>query len=205
MENVISNASSGVIPGGRSPGSGSTFGHSDGSPSLTSGSPGMTPSGLTRRGAFALGLGIVALAATPALAHPPTLLSPEGHTHTVEEIMAFRRELAAAVAAKDVAKLRALYADSFTHTHTSSKVDGKDARIVSLLAGEPTIELAPAQNLKVNILAGGWVAVAVGVTPITAMSDGKVYAVHWTATYTRAETGWQLAASQATRGREFVS
>jgi ketosteroid isomerase-like protein len=150
-------------------------------------------------------LGAAALATTPALAHPPTLLSPEGHQHTVEEIIAFRKELADAVALKDVAKLRMLYADAFTHTHTSSKVDGKDARIVSLLAGEPTIELIPAQNLKISILAGGWVAIATGITPITAMSDGKVYAVHWTATYTRAETGWQLAASHATRGRELVS
>ncbi|MGL4438473.1 MAG: nuclear transport factor 2 family protein [Bosea sp. (in: a-proteobacteria)] len=152
-----------------------------------------------------LTLGLAALATTPALAHPPTLLSPEGHKHTAEEIIAFRKDLADAVVLKDVVKLRTLYADSFTHTHTTSKVDGKDARIVALLAGEPTIEIIPAQNLAINILAGGWVAIATGITPITAMSDGKVYAVHWTATYTRTETGWQLAASHATRGRELIS
>lgn len=152
-----------------------------------------------------LALGATVLAATGAIAHPPSLLSPEGHTHTIEEIMAFRAELAAAVAAKDVVKLRTLYADSFTHTHTSSKVDGKDARIVALLAGEPTIEIETPQNLKIDILAGGWVAIATGITPIRAMSDGKIYLVHWTATYARAEAGWQLAASHATRGRELVS
>jgi ketosteroid isomerase-like protein len=149
--------------------------------------------------------GLCALAATPTLAHPPSLLSPEGHQHTVEEIIAFRKELADAVAMKDVVKLRQLYADSFTHTHTTSKVDGKDARIVALLAGEPTIELAPADPLKISILAGGWVAIATAVSPITSMADGKVYAVHWTATYVRTEGGWQLAASHATRGKQMVS
>ena len=160
---------------------------------------------MNRRHMLTLGLAALAAAAAPALAHPPSLLSPEGHKHTAEEIIAFRKELADAVAMKDVVKLRALYADSFTHTHTSSKVDGKDARIVALLAGEPTIEIEKSQSLKIDILAGGWVAIATGITPIKAMSDGKIYLVHWTATYARAETGWQLAASHATRGRELIS
>ena len=205
MKHTMSNATLDVIPGGRSPGRGSISHPEGGSPSLASGAPGMTQLGITRRGAFSFALGLAALAVAPALAHPPSLLSPEGHQHTAEEILAFRKELAAAVALKDVAKLRALYADSFTHTHTSSKIDGKDARIVALLAGEPTIEVDKPQSLKIDILAGGWVAIATGVTPIKAMSDGKIYLVHWTATHVRSETGWQLAASHATRGREMVS
>ncbi len=205
MKNVKSSAISGVIPGGRSPERGSISHTKAGSPSRASGAPGMTQLGITRRGAFSFALGLTTLAAAPALAHPPSLLSPEGHQHTVDEIIAFRKELADAVAMKDVVKLRALYADSFTHTHTSSKVDGKDARIVALLAGEPTIEIDTPQSLKIDILAGGWVAIATGITPIKAMSDGKIYLVHWTATHVRSETGWQLAASHATRGRELIS
>jgi hypothetical protein len=95
-----------------------------------------------------------------------------------------------------------MYAESFTHTHTSAKQDGRDARIVSLLSGEATVELLPFTIRSVAIHAGGWAAVARGVTPIKA-ADGKTYAVHWTQTLTRRDDdGWMLVASQATRGAE---
>ncbi len=35
-------------------------------------------------------------------------------------------------------------------------------------------------------------------------TDNKTYAVHWTAFYVRADKGWQLAASHATRGKEII-
>jgi ketosteroid isomerase-like protein len=140
---------------------------------------------------------------TPVSAHPPSKLSAHGHDGIAEEITVFRRSLGEAVKAKDAGKLRQLYADDFAHTHTSSKMDGKDVRIVSLLAGDPVIETAPVEDLKIRVHAGGWVAIATGISPITAQSDGKTYAVHWTTTYVRNEAGWQLAASHATRGREW--
>lgn len=162
--------------------------------------PGMTTVSITRRIAlFSL------FAAAPALAHPPTLLSPQGSAAIAEEIEAFYRALTAAVQAKDVARLRELYADGFTHTHTSAKIDGKDARIVSLLAGEATVELLPFTERAITIHAGGWAAAVRGTTRIRSAAEGKTFAVHWLQMLARrGDDAWQLVASQATRGREIT-
>ncbi len=156
--------------------------------------------GMTRRAALS-----VLLAATPALAHPPAILSPQSQAGVTDEVIAFYKALEAAVTARDAVKLRDLYADTFTHTHTSAKVDGRDARIVSLLTGEATVELLPFSERSISIHAGGWAAVVRGITPIRA-ADGKTYAVHWTQMLSRrGDDAWQLVASQATRGREITS
>ncbi|MGL5446452.1 MAG: nuclear transport factor 2 family protein [Rhabdaerophilum sp.] len=149
-------------------------------------------------------VGVLTAAVWPALAHPPITLTPQGQQGIVEEIEAFRKAVASAIVAKDVIALRKFYAESFTHTHTTTKIDGKDARIVAALAGEPVIENAPSENVKIHALAGGWAAVATGVSPITSVADGKTYAVHWTVTYARNIDQWQIAASHATRGQEIV-
>jgi ketosteroid isomerase-like protein len=144
------------------------------------------------------------LTVSPALAHPPAKLSTQSEQAVAGEVEDFYEALAAAVAAKDVARLKAMYAESFTHIHTSAKTDGRDARIVSLLAGEATVELLPFTTRSIAIHAGGWAAVARGVTPIRSAADGKTWAVHWTQTLTRRDDdGWQLVASQATRGAEI--
>jgi hypothetical protein len=96
-----------------------------------------------------------------------------------------------------------MYATTFSHTHTSAKTDTKDARIVSLLAGDPVIETAPADDLVIRAHAGGWVAIATGTSPIQSLADGRLYAVKWMAVYVRAEQSWQLAGSQATRSHEI--
>jgi ketosteroid isomerase-like protein len=146
-----------------------------------------------------------ALSATPALAHPPSILIGPGEQGVKAEIEDIYKALASAVAARDVGRIKALYAENFTHIHTSAKADGRDARIVSLLSGEATVELLPFTERTVTIHAGGWAAIVRGVTPIRSAADGKTWAVHWTQTLTRTETGWQFAASQATRGRELTN
>jgi ketosteroid isomerase-like protein len=139
-----------------------------------------------------------------AVAHPPNIVIDAAAEKGIgEEITAFRQRLAGAAVAKDVQALRQMYADTFQHTHTSAKTDNKDARLVALLAGDPLIETAPTTELSIRAHAGGWIAVAFGVSPIKALSDGKVYAVRWTAVYARTEQSWQLVASQATRGHEI--
>lgn len=154
---------------------------------------------------FALLIGAVA-AAGPVLAHPPAILSPQGSAAVVEEIERFYMALAAAVAAKDVVRLREMYADSFTHIHTSARTDGRDARLVSLLAGEAAVELLPFTERTISIHAGGWAAVARGVTPIRSTAENKTFAVHWVQMLARrGDDAWQLIASQATRGREITS
>ena len=161
--------------------------------------------GQAERRSLVAGLAIaVTLAVAPSAlrAHPPTLLSPEAERATAQEVVDFRRQLADAILAKDAAKLRTMYADSFTHVHGSGKLDGKDARIVSALAGDPVIETAPAGDLVIRV-PGGWTAVATGVSPIKSLADGKTYAFRWTAVYIRTDASWQLAASQATRMHEI--
>ena len=133
-----------------------------------------------------------------ASAHPPSILSDQAEKATVEEVIAFRKSVTAAIETKDAAALRRIYADSFTHTHGSGKVDGKDARIVAALASDPVIENAPVTDLVVRV-PGGWTAIATGQSPIRSLADGKTYNFRWTAVYVRMGEGWQIAASQATR------
>jgi ketosteroid isomerase-like protein len=152
---------------------------------------------------FVTALAVAAPLVGEARAHPPSTLSAAQEKATADEIVAFRKAMADATAAKDAAKLRRMYAEGFVHTHTSGKLDGRDPRIVALLAGDPVIELAPVDDLVIRI-PGGWTAIATGQSPIKSMADGKTYAVRWTAAYVRGPDGeWQLAASHATRVGEI--
>jgi ketosteroid isomerase-like protein len=141
--------------------------------------------------------------ATSASAHPPTQVNADTEKGIADEIAAFRKAMAEAIRVKDVAALRRMYAETFQHIHTSAKSDGRDARIVSAIAGDPVIETAEVEDFKVHAHAGGWVAIVSATSPIKAISDGKTYAVRWTAVYVRTDTAWALAASQATRGAEI--
>jgi ketosteroid isomerase-like protein len=134
----------------------------------------------------------------PARAHPP------GRPPTVEElavgreVLELRERLRAAVAAKDARALLALYADDFTHTHGSAKIDNRDARIVALLAGEPTIEMAPLDDLVIRVHGGATVIVSAR-SPIRNAADGKTYDFRWLQVFVKDNGGWKLAVSQATR------
>lgn len=145
----------------------------------------------------------IACAPMKARAHPPTQMNVDGEKIVTEEIKDFRKRLADAITAKDAVTLRKMYADTFQHTHTSAKTDSKDTRIVAALAGDPVIETADVDDLVIRAHGGGWVAVAFGTSPIKAMTDGKIYAVKWTAVYVRTEQSWHLVASQATRSHEI--
>ena len=133
-----------------------------------------------------------------AYGHPHHELDADRHGDIERQIMAFRAALKDAVAAKDVAKLRAMYADGFTHTHGSGKTDGKDARIVALLASEPAIETAPASELSIRVH-GPDTVVMTGRSPILNRQDGRSHDFRWLQVYARIGGEWQLAASQATR------
>jgi ketosteroid isomerase-like protein len=148
--------------------------------------------------AFAASVALGLALAGAAVAHPPSVLTDEAEKATAEEVRDFRKTVIAAIERKDAAALRLIYADSFVHTHGSGKVDNKDARIVSALAGDPVIETAPVTDLVIRV-PGGWTAIATGVSPIRSMADGKTYNFRWTVTYVRMGEGWQIAASHATR------
>jgi hypothetical protein len=76
-------------------------------------------------------------------------------------------------------------------------VDGKDARIVSLLTGEATVEMAPTPELHLSCF-GESMCIARALSPIKRGSDGKWFDVRWTQTYVKTSKGWQIAISQAT-------
>ena len=136
--------------------------------------------------------------ACPALAHPPRQPDSAEARSIIEEIKVFREKVAKAVTNKDLPTLRAIYADAFTHTHGSGKLDNKDARLVSAMAGEPMIENAPASELSFRVFAGLTVIVT-GKSPILNVKEQKIYDFRWVAVYVTGKDGWLLAGSQATR------
>lgn len=138
------------------------------------------------------------LLAFPALAHPPRQPDSAESQTLIKEVTEFREKLAKAVKDKDLAEMRAMYADAFTHTHGSGKLDNKDARLVSAMAGEPLIEAAPARELSFRVFAGPTVIVT-GVSPILNVKEQKTYDFRWVCVYVTAKDGWELAVSQATR------
>jgi hypothetical protein len=155
-----------------------------------------------RRTTLLAAAGAAWLATAPggAAAHPlPAAAHDSEATRALaREIARFREALREAVGRKDAARLRALYAESFTHTHGSGRMDGRDARIVSALAGDPLIETAPAEELNLRLF-GDATAILTGRSPILNLQENRAYDFRWIAVYVRTEQGWQLAASQATR------
>jgi hypothetical protein len=76
-------------------------------------------------------------------------------------------------------------------------MDGKDARIVSVLAAEATVEMAPTPEFSLQCF-GESVCVARALSPIKRGADGKWFDVRWTQTYVKSKDGWQISISQAT-------
>lgn len=155
---------------------------------------------------FALSLGclvVMGVACAPglapreALAHPPAVLNAPAEKAMVEEVQDFRRRMAKAIAVKDAAALRAMYADRFRYTKAEGTIELKEARIAAALAGEAAIETGEADDLAIQVT-NGWAAVVTGRSKV-ALPGGKTGQIRWTAVYVRVGESWQLAASQATR------
>ncbi len=134
----------------------------------------------------------------PALAHPPRQPDKAESASIIEEIKVVRDKLAKAVTNKDSRTLRTIYADAFTHTHESGKMDDRDARIASAMAGEPMIENAPATDLSYRVFAGPTVVIT-GKSTLPNAGEQKSRDVRWVAVYVTGRDGWLLAVSQATR------
>lgn len=153
---------------------------------------------MQRRAVLSAILTLSAAFAGPARGHPHEQLVEERAGQVEQQVMAVRARVRDAVQARDVAALRMLYAAGFTHTHGSGKVDGRDARIVALLAGEPTLELAPVEELTIRIPHAD-TAIVSGRSPILNVQERRSYDFRWLQVYVRAAGEWQLAVSQVTR------
>jgi hypothetical protein len=116
------------------------------------------------------------------------------------ELEAFRTELKRAAEMRDIGKLRALFTDTFTHTHASGRVEDKAAHIISLAAREPAIEVGLVLDPVIN-LHGPDTAILTARTPLLNRDDSKHYDFRWMQVFTRASGRWQLAASQVTMVR----
>jgi len=149
----------------------------------------------TRRATLTAAL---AFAAAPVAAHPLPPARGAAARAVEQEVTRFREALGAAIQRKDVAKLREVYAESFTHTHGSGRIDGHDARIVSALASEPLIETAPAEELSLRAF-GDATAILTGRSPILNRQENRSYDFRWITIYGKTDRGLQLAASQAAR------
>ena len=133
----------------------------------------------------------VLFAAGAALAHPPRQPDAAESRSLVEEIKAFRARVARAVIERDRKALSAFYADAFSHTDETGKIEDRATRIAVATAGSPVIETAPARDLRYSVFAGPTVVV-----------NGRSAAPHevqWVAVYVTGRDGWQLASSQVTR------
>jgi hypothetical protein len=139
---------------------------------------------------------LVFCAMSAAAAHPPGVADKD--QAVAHEVEALREFVKRAIAKKNLRALRAIYADGFTHTHGSGRVDGKDARIAALVAGEPAIETAPVEDLNYRVFADHTIIVT-GKSAIRNKAENRTHQLRWIAVYVKTKGEWQIGASQATR------
>lgn len=121
-----------------------------------------------------------------------------GDSPLVQDILALREKVRAAVAGKDRATLEAVYADNFLHLRDSGRADVKGDRIALLLSGEPTIETASEEELAVQVY-GPATAVASGLSPIPDPASKTPALFRWVVVFAKDDRGWKVALSQASR------
>jgi hypothetical protein len=140
-------------------------------------------------------LAAIAIVISPVRAHQPGVADED--QAIAHEVEAFREFIKRAIEKRDARALRAIYADIFTHTHGSGKIDGKDAHIRSVLAGDPVIETAPVEEMLYRVF-GNHTIVVTGKSPIRSRTEKTTHQFRWIAVYVKVGADWKIAASQAT-------
>lgn len=115
------------------------------------------------------------------------------------EITEFRSKIREAVKAKDRKSLEQFFAEGFTHTHASGKVDGKKERIDFFLKGEPSIEDVEPEELRVNVFNKN-LASAIGKTTLLFGTEKRTF--QWTGVFFKEKGKWKIAATHATLLRQ---
>lgn len=139
---------------------------------------------------------VLSLVVARASAHPPGVKDED--QAVAHEVEAFREFFKRAIEKRDVHALRRFYADGFSHTHSSGRIDGKDTRIASVIAGNPVIETAPVEELLCRVFADHTIIVT-GMSAIRDNAENRTYQLRWIAVYVKVDGDWKIAASQETR------
>lgn len=124
-----------------------------------------------------------------------TIFGQSQKTKTEREIIEFRTKIREAVKAKDRNSLEQFFAEGFTHTHASGKVDGKKERIDFFIKGEPTIEDVEPEEIKVNVFNKN-LASAIGKTTLLFGTEKRTF--QWTGVFFKEKGKWKVAVTHAT-------
>lgn len=129
------------------------------------------------------------------------ILNCFSHAQTSEkeiaEINKLRIKTVEAIEKRDRKTLDEIYAEDFSHTHASGKIDDKKTRLDVFVSGEKTIDTAESEDLKIKIF-GKNTAVASGKSSVKS-DNGTIAVYRWTIVYAKIGKKWQIAASQATK------
>ncbi len=112
-----------------------------------------------------------------------------------KEIIDLRSEIRQAVKAKDRKSLGRFFADGFTHTHASGKVDGKTERVDFFIKGEPTIEDVEPDEIRVIVFNKN-LASAIGKTTLIFGTEKRTF--QWTGVYFKEKGQWKVITTHAT-------
>lgn len=111
------------------------------------------------------------------------------------EIIDFRTKIRAAVKAKDRKSLEQFFAEGFTHTHASGKVDGKIERVDFFIKGEPTIEDVEPDEIRV-VFHNKTLASAIGKTTLLFGTEKRTF--QWTGVFFKEKGKWKVITTHAT-------
>jgi hypothetical protein len=114
------------------------------------------------------------------------------------ELDAFRNDLKRAADAGDIARLRSLIADTFTHKRASGRIDDKEGRIITLLTREPAIETGLVLDDWLS-LRGADSAILTARSPLLNRDENRTYDVRWMQVFTKIAGRWRLASSEETQ------
>ena len=122
--------------------------------------------------------------------------SAQNRTSKIEtEIVDFRSNIRQAVKAKDRKTLERFFAEGFTHTHASGKVDGKTERVDFFIKGEPTIEDVEPDEIRVVVFNKN-LASAIGKTTLLFGTEKRTF--QWTGVYFKEKGKWKVLTTHAT-------
>ena len=141
----------------------------------------------------------VIFVAPPVAAHSPGVADED--QAAAHEVEALREFVKRTIEKKDIRALRAVYAESYTHTHGSGRIDGKDAHLASLRAGDPAIETARIEELKYRVF-GDHTIIVTGKSPLLNKSENRTDQFRWIAVYVKTKGEWQIGAVKVRGGSQ---